>query len=132
MTPLARAFLPLLVGGLALSIASCGPGHPPTYPAGGKVFYKGKPAQGAQVFLVPLEGGDDEPRPGAQVKKDGSFRLSTFRSHDGAPAGRYAVTIVYRSPERKADDDNLGPDLLRGRYGDPKTTPLRAMIEAGT
>jgi hypothetical protein len=95
------------------------------------VFYKGKPAEGARVTLVPLEGVADTPNPGAQVRKDGSFRLSTFRSHDGAPDGRYAVTIVYPSPARKVDDENAGPDLLGGRYADPKTTPLRADVRDG-
>ena len=27
-------------------------------------------------------------------------------------------------PEKKENDENVGPDLLRGRYADPKTTPL--------
>ena len=72
------------------------------------------------------------PRPGAQVKRNGSFRLSTYASHDGAPAGRYAVSIVYRSPEKLVDGENAGPDLLRGRYGDPKTTPLRVEIKEDT
>jgi hypothetical protein len=69
------------------------------------------------------------PQPGGQVRKNGSFRLSTFRSYDGAPAGRYAVTIVYPSPEQKVNDENMGPDLLEGRFADPKTTPLRAEVK---
>jgi hypothetical protein len=76
------------------------------------------------VTLISLDDHDPAtPRPGAQVKKNGSFRLSTYRSYDGAPAGRYAVTIIYRSPARKEGDDNLGPDLLGGRWADPKTAP---------
>jgi len=83
--------------------------------------------------LVPLDDNDAKmPRPGAQVKRNGSFQLSTYASYDGAPAGRYAVTIVYPSPEKKVDGENAGPDLLRGRYGDAKTTPLRVEIKEGT
>ena len=69
------------------------------------------------------------PKPGAQVKKNGEFRLSTYQSYDGAPAGRYAVTIIYPSPERKENDENIGPDLLQGRYADPKTSPLKIEVK---
>jgi len=123
-----------LLVGLAVGLASCGQGdRKAVYPVSGKVFFKGKPAEGAQVTLVPLDDNDAKmPRPGAQVKRNGSFRLSTYASYDGAPAGRYAVTIVYRSPETKVDGENAGPDLLRGSYGDPKTTPLQVEIKNGT
>jgi hypothetical protein len=130
---LATWFIPLLAGAVVLGVASCHRGgSAAVYPVTGNVFYKGKPAEGAQVTLVPLsDSGAQGPRPGGQVKKNGAFRLSTYRSYDGAPPGRYAVTIVYRSPERKVDDENTGPDLLKGRYGDPKTTPLTTEIRAG-
>jgi hypothetical protein len=99
----------------------------------GKVFYQGKPAEGAQIAFIPLENaGPKTPRPGAIVKSDGSFRLSTFVSYDGAPAGRYAVTVIYRSAQRKVDDENRGPDLLRGRYADPNTTPLKIDVKRGS
>ncbi|MGA2796233.1 MAG: hypothetical protein ABSE63_01510 [Thermoguttaceae bacterium] len=69
------------------------------------------------------------PKPGAQVKKNGEFRLSTYQSYDGAQAGRYAITIIYPSSERKENDENIGPDLLQGRYADPQTTPLKIEIK---
>ncbi|MGO8748111.1 MAG: hypothetical protein ACLQNE_19225 [Thermoguttaceae bacterium] len=122
-----------LFTGLMLQFASCGRGgHAPAYPVTGKVLFKGKPAEGAQVTFIGLDEKDPKsPKPGAQVKKNGVFRLSTFLSYDGAPAGRYAVTVVYRSPLRKVNDENTGPDLLRGRYADAKTTPLKAEIKTG-
>jgi len=125
--------LRVLAAGLALSVASCGRSdHEAVYPASGKVFYRGRPAEGALVTLVPLDASNPKARrPGAEVRNDGTFRLSTYASYDGAPAGRYAVTIVYRSPQRKVDDENRGPDLLRGRYADPKLTPLTVDIKPG-
>ncbi len=134
MNRFARHALVVLFAGLAIQLASCGRGDPRrVYPTTGKLFFKGKPADGARITLVDLDGKDPKmPRPGAYVKKDGSFRLSTYRSYDGAPAGRYAVTVVYRSPARKVEDENAGPDLLKGkRYGDGKTTPLAVEIKAG-
>jgi hypothetical protein len=134
MTDVLRCWGLVCVAGLALSVAGCGKSdRPSVHPVGGKVFYKGQPAEGAYVTLTPLdENAVGQPRPGALVKKDGSFRLSTYASYDGAPAGRYAATIIYRSPEKKIDDENAGPDLLRGRYSDPKTTALRIEITEGT
>jgi hypothetical protein len=129
-----KVFSLALAGALALGMTSCRRSdHEPVYPVTGKVLYNGKPAEGAQITLVPLDGKNAKtPRPGAQVKRDGSFRLSTFASYDGAPPGRYAVTIVYRSAEKKENDENMGPDLLRGRYTEPKSTPLAVDVKEGT
>ena len=118
-------------GRLLLGFVSCRDGpRDDVYPVTGKVLYRGKPAKGATVTFHPLEGDSpNTPKPGAQAKKNGEFRLSTYRSYDGAPAGRYAVTIVYPSSERMENGENAGPDLLQGRYADPKTTTLRVEIK---
>jgi hypothetical protein len=131
MIPSRKYLLAALLGGLVLSLAACGRSDSkPVYPVTGTVLCKAKPAEGAQVVFIPLDNAEPKmPQPGGQVRKNGSFRLSTFRSYDGAPAGRYAVTIVYPSPEQKVNDENMGPDLLEGRFADPKTTPLRAEVK---
>jgi hypothetical protein len=131
MIPSRKHLSAALLGGLMLSLTACSRSdHKPVYPVTGTVLCKAKPAEGAQVVFVPLDNAEPKmPRPGAQVRKNGSFRLSTYRSYDGAPAGRYAVTIVYPSPEQKVNDENMGPDLLGGRFADPKTTPLRAEVK---
>jgi hypothetical protein len=123
-----------LACGLTLGLTSCHRSdREAVYPVKGKVFFNGKPAEGATVTFVRC-GRDDAPipRPGGQVAPDGSFRLSTYVSYDGAPAGRYAVTIRYPSPEKKENDENVGPDLLEGRYADAKTTPLAVEVNRGT
>ncbi len=119
--------------GLLLEMASCRRNDRPVFPATGKVLYKGKPAEGARVTFVSLSEKDAKrPRPGGEVGPDGTFRLSTYASYDGAPPGRYAVLVVYPSAAKQVDGENAGPDLLGGRYADPKTTPLRAEIKEGT
>ena len=60
------------------------------------------------------------------------FGLAPSNRYDGAPAGRYAVTIVYPSSERKENGESVGPDRLKGRYADPKTTPLSVEVKEGT
>jgi hypothetical protein len=134
MNRLPRFLLLTLVGMLAVGQVSCRRRDDrPVFVTTGKVFYKGKPAEGAQVTFVSLTDHDaKKPKPGGQVGSNGVFRLSTYASYDGAPPGRYAVLIVYPSPDRKIDGENAGPDLLQGRYADPKTTPLAAEIKEET
>jgi hypothetical protein len=122
-----------LAGAVALGLTSCRQGnHETVSPVAGVVFYNGKPAEGAIVTFVRKDTDDPKMRrPGAQAGSDGAFRLSTYASYDGAPPGRYAVTIVYPSPARKENGENAGPDLLRGRYADPKTTPLVVEVKEG-
>ena len=124
-------FVVMLAAGVALGLTSCRRSDRPVSVVTGKVFYKGKPAEGARVTFFSLTDNDPKkPRPGAEVGPDGAFRLSTYASYDGAPPGSYAVLVVYPSPAKKIDGENAGPDLLEGRYADPKTTPLRAEIKA--
>jgi hypothetical protein len=133
MNHTAKFLLLALAAGLALGLASCRRSDRPVFPATGKVFFKGTPAEGARVTFVSLTDHDrKKPKPGGEVGPDGTFRLSTYASYDGAPPGSYAVLIVYPSPAQKIDGENAGPDLLQGRYADPKTTPLRAEIKEGT
>lgn len=102
------------------------------YPVRGTVLYRDKPAAGARVVFHPVNSAaHDQPVPQATVDADGSFRLSTYTQHDGAPPGTYAVTVQWSSDSVKEEDGTpVGPDRLQGRYGDPKKTPLRIEVRA--
>jgi hypothetical protein len=67
----------------------------------------------------------------AMAEADGTFALSTYTANDGAPAGEYAVTVVWWKPLVDANG-KPGPNLLPERYARPETTPLRATVKAGT
>src|SRR5436309_1736724 len=124
-----RVLTSCLIAAIVLSLVSCGDAKRP-YPVSGKVLFREEPAEGAVVTFVPLDANDAKSfRPSAVVRPDGTFRLSTRGTFDGAPTGSYAVTIIYLSPVKMVDDQNAGPDLLEGRYSDPKTTPLRAEVK---
>jgi hypothetical protein len=121
----------VLAATLVLVLVSCRGNDPNApVPVRGRVLYRGRPAEGARVTFVPTDASDPAaPRPTAAIEKDGTFRLTTKLSYDGAPPGRYAVTIVYPSPAKKVDDENAGPDLLGGKYASPKTTPLHVEVK---
>lgn len=83
-------------------------------------------------MLTPVDGTvPADIRPRATVERDGSFELSTFGEFDGAPTGRYAVTIVWPSDSLKQDDDNVGPDRLRNKYKNPAKSAWKIEIKNG-
>src|SRR5262245_5431044 len=77
------------------------------YPVTGKVLYKGQPLSGA-VVAFHLEGQKDlktDPSIG-NSSSDGTFSLKTGDAA-GAPAGKYAVTIICPEPN-KAKGQGMG------------------------
>ena len=114
-------------GVVVLSLAflgpACGSGKMPLYPAEGKVFFNDKPAQGAIVWLHPVGASDPAaPRPRGRADKDGVYRLGTFGTSDGAPAGKYQVTVFWTAESKTGDMD--GKNLLPTRYQDPQHSGL--------
>jgi hypothetical protein len=102
----------------------------PVFPVRGEVFVGGKPADGAVVHLHPRDPLKCPPAY-ATVKPDGSFKTTTYRDDDGAAAGDYVVTVVWR-PERKDENETIvGPDRLRDRYSQPGKSALKATVTTG-
>lgn len=122
-------FLTASLGAAAL----CGcRSEPPPQPVRGSIFFRGKPAEGAVITFVSLEGEAVHAKRFAAIAgADGSFRVSSRGVHDGIPAGKYAVALFYLSAEKKADGLNAGPDLLKGRYANAKTSPLQVEVKPG-
>lgn len=127
------------VVGLCVMLCGCGAksshdDRPAVHAVRGKLLIDGKPAASAQVFLHAI--GKPElgyVRPHATVGADGSFRLSTFATNDGAPVGEYAFTAVWPGPLAKGQgDDERGPDRLQGRYAEPKRPAARVRIDPET
>ncbi len=99
-----------------------------TYEVSGKVYYKGTPAANAEITLQPIEKMPWYVRPTARVEADGSFKLSTYSLHDGAPKGKYSVTVTHRYPLWNPKG-NLNPNLLPEKYASTKTSGLTAVIK---
>lgn len=127
---LARCAVVSLVSASILAWGCSSSGQVPVYPVKGQLLTAdGKPASGAAIAFYPTDGGSTYPFvPHARVDSDGSFALTSYRAGDGAPAGEYTVTVIWRT--ENPEGDPIGPDRLRGRYSDPKKTPLRAAVAA--
>jgi hypothetical protein len=127
---------------IALAIAtvssSCGKSTPeikgklPVFPVKGSVQMDGQPLSGAEIAFRPFGKGFPadaaKSLPQARTDGDGNFSLSTYAANDGAPAGKYRVTIKWRGDESRNDDDG---NVLPGKYANPKATQLRAEVEEG-
>jgi len=136
LTPPVSAFARLFVLAVACAFGpGCGEVEdgPAVHPVVGSILVDGKPASGAEVVFHPvarLPAGT--PPPMAVADADGRFRPSTRLANDGAPAGDYVLTVVHRKPTKLADDDGgSAVDQLKGRYGDPRKSPLKATVKAG-
>jgi hypothetical protein len=123
--------------------APAGPRERTAYPTEGLVRYQGKPAAGARVTLLPEKPAKDVYSPWGEAGADGSFKLTTYRTGDGAPAGRYKVGIVWMTPpepasagkqtdlQRLVTGEVKEPvDRLQERYSDPLTSGLSVEIKA--
>ena len=84
----------VLYSGYSLFTGSWGSRHRTTYATEGVVMYLGKPAVGARNTHFPEAKSKDRYYPTGKVGPDGSFKLTTYTQDDGAPEGRYKVTIV--------------------------------------
>ncbi len=114
-----------------LLLPGCGDdGRVPLYPAVGRVLVDGEPAPDVQVVLYPADqvGDPDALRPRGTTGTDGSFVAGTYEKGDGAPAGRYVVTLF-------RPDVPPGPtppdDLLGGKYANPEASGLAVTVLEG-
>ena len=115
---------------------SCKGGRRPVFPVRGQVFFEGKPTPEALVIFHPLDDPDpNAPRPVARVAADGSFAPTTYTADDGAPAGRYAVTIAWvkeRDNQNASKEDQQEPkNLLPDRYARAETSGLEVHVKEG-
>jgi hypothetical protein len=121
-----QALLAAFLGGVALLISSCS-SQKRVYPVEGKVLCDGRPAAGATVRFHPTGANEKDPLvPQAQVGADGTFRLTTFEFEDGAPAGHYAVSVLWGLPSKGGD--GIERMLVAPRYLNPDTSGLTADI----
>jgi hypothetical protein len=137
ITPMCRVLLDArsVLAFLLVCMAGCdGPGKAVVYPVGGTLTVSGQPAANAMVAFHPLDQASSQsPLSVACTGPDGTYRLMTYATGDGAPAGEYAVTVVWRDDSQPQDEceDVLTHDLFEGRYADPAKSPWRVTVIPG-
>jgi hypothetical protein len=128
MHPLRYLFaLPLFV-----FLLGCGGGdsRPKSVPVSGTIKYrKTEIPVGALVVLHPKDASFEKKiggKPQGRVAEDGSFKLTTHETDDGAPPGEYGVTVEWR-PKLKETKFSLGgeggavaPNKLNPKFSDPR------------
>jgi hypothetical protein len=127
-----RKLLVLVLGALFLP-ACAKSSRQPVHPVRGQVLVEGKPAAQAIVTFHPLGSSTETLRPSAQTNAEGYFSLTTYQTGDGAPEGKYAVTVTWfrSSGDKPADGEESPRNLLPPRYANPAKSKLEATISAG-
>jgi 3',5'-cyclic AMP phosphodiesterase CpdA len=98
----------------------------PTFPVHGKAYFEGSPMAGAFVtFTGPKVGAANPVTANGLVEADGSFKLSTYKAFDGAPAGEHKVSVTWRESGR------TGPSLIPARYNTADKSGLQVTIQKG-
>jgi len=103
------------------------------YVVEGKFLVQDQPASNASVALHPVQSKSSNLIcPVGITQADGSFRLTSFNLHDGAPAGEYVATVLWHDPSRPVDECECiklaDHDLLYGKYLDAETSALRVTV----
>jgi hypothetical protein len=118
-------------------------------PVRGRVLYRGQGIANAIVMFTPADDDASEMakklRPFAYADGQGNFELKTYRDGDGAPPGKYRVTIMVPSGSSGgAGKDRPGgdaenpaakalkiPPAVSKKYGSADTSGIEVTVEDG-
>jgi hypothetical protein len=138
-----RRFSVIALGLSCLCLAaSCGgpklapiKGQLPVFHVSGQLTMNGEPMADAQVFFYPMDERDKDAskiRPHAMTEEDGSFKVSTYGSEDGAPSGKYFVVVSWKGPHvGVAGDDDDRPEKVPAAFRNPRFSRLKVEIAEG-
>lgn len=111
------------------------PGRNPTIPVHGTITLDGTPIEGATVMFF-----SEKLMITSYGKTDasGQYHLTTYEPGDGAPVGRYQVSVkkVKQTIVEPSDHPSLPPttktsQLLPEQYSDYESSQLRAVVAKG-
>jgi hypothetical protein len=119
---------------LMATILGCGKAEPnrvAVFPVNGKITFQRQPTVGATVLLHPQTPLEKVPAPRASVAPDGTFRISTFNTGDGAPEGDYVVTVQWYRPVKNGTDVVSGPNVIPRKYTQAASSDIVIHVAAG-
>ena len=125
---LSRLYLIILISLLTGCVRSEYPNE--TYPVSGKIqTIDGTPARDVRVTLhsEKLISEGDPFRPSGMTDDQGIFKLTTYETHDGAPAGNYAITFRW-APPQKSLLDPIPKDKFDNRFAMPTEDSLTCEV----
>lgn len=126
----------ILLAGLALigSLAGCKKDGPPVFKVHkvrGQVLFDGKPATGVTVVLNPDEGSfPPGVSPMAMTRDEGKFEIGSYTPGDGAPAGKYVVTLTWFKVIDAPSGPTPGPNVIPAKYATSENSPVKFTVEA--
>jgi hypothetical protein len=140
----------LVLAGAVAAIATfggCGDGRLDVSPVRGKVICNGQGVPMATVIFFPVEPTDEEAakmRPFAYADMEGQFEIKTYVDGDGAPPGKYRVSIIApaggpptSSKDRPADAPmpvgpavRVPPEIVK-KYANVETAGIEVEIQEG-
>lgn len=128
LSPISRRLVGLAL--MLLVLSGCGARPERVVPVRGQVRLDGRPLAEATIVFHRR---DKEGRNlTCRSLTDGTFRMTTHASGDGAPPGRYGVTVEWRELVKEGDESSrIGRNLLPARYADPATSGLECEIVEG-
>jgi hypothetical protein len=110
----ARRCIALSAAGVCTAIVGCGGAN--MAPVSGTVQHNGVVLSGGRIVFRPIGEGAVAQAP---IQSDGTFRLTTKNTDDGAVVGNYRVMI--------AGDDKTADPRMRASYMGPKDRPLEVV-----
>ncbi|MBA2115430.1 hypothetical protein [Bremerella alba] len=130
---------------LVLSILGCTPSdQPQAYPTSGVVLFQGEPMKGGGAISFVPSSSLQGKAAGGEIRKDGTFVMSTYADGDGSIAGKFRVMIVQsvsQEPEMITPDGGGEPIMASGPietvaksdripfiYADPVKSPITVEI----
>jgi hypothetical protein len=90
-----------------------------TVPAKGTVIYKGKPLEKGQIQLIP----DNGPAAVGLIE-NGNFVVGTNADGDGAPPGKYRVTVASYKENKNRFGETVTKAVLPARFASPDTSGI--------
>lgn len=127
MPQAALRFLTALV--LLSGLSGCSDGRLPTYPVTGQVVFEdGSPAH---VGTVEVKSRDHKIQARGTIDKDGVFHLTTYKTDDGAVAGKHDCVVVQMvMTEELANFQPSYEGVVDPRFGSYSTSGLSIEVSA--
>jgi hypothetical protein len=104
----------------------------PVAPVSGSVKFGNEIPAGAQLTFVPVARTEEGIQSSAVVKPDGTFKVSTYGTEDGAPLGDYVVLAQWFKPVKGEEGNAGGPNVIPKDYSDPTKSPIKVTVKEGS